>query len=476
MRTSIDSRTLLFAAALVSGAFAPLMYLTMRSRKTFPGYGRWTASMASFSAGLLVLVWRGLTPDAESVVLGYLLLIVGLLLSAEGIRLYCGQVPRVPWAYACFAAIFALQLYYSAGQNTPRARVLFGSLLTIFLRIYAALPMLGAAPEGRKLGYRFTAVVLLFSVPVAIFRLFALTIFTTTPEFSANSVTNIAYYACMVLFIVGLAFCFFLLTNERLVADLHVANGALKAETEERLRIQRQLVKMEKMEAIGRLAGGVAHIVNTQMCVIGLSCGQLESLRAEPLPALSRISRAAERTAHVASRLMQFAHLNPLCNVKFDIALWLEGISGDIRRTLGDSITLKIESVGAELTVFADVQQLSEVMLSIAANARVAMPDGGSWTLLVERIHLTDAGENEGLTLRGGVYIRVSATDTGSGMDEKAAKRLFEPFCGTGGMADAEELGLASALGVLEQSGGTMTAESTATGGSTLRLYLPAAA
>jgi signal transduction histidine kinase len=233
------------------------------------------------------------------------------------------------------------------------------------------------------------------------------------------------------------------------------------------------------LEAIGRLAGGISHVFNNQMCIIQLHCEQLLDLPELPesmRSSLNRISKAGERTSDITARLSQFARSKALKNSNFNMTTWLEAICGDLKRALGDSIELQIESTSAETIVFADAYQLGGVLLNLARNARQAMATGGKWTLLTERIHLTEAGLGRELRLSPGDYIRLSATDTGCGMDEETVKRIFEPFYSTKSLAVAEGLGLASAFGLLQQSGGKMTASSKLGKGTTLRLYLPVAA
>jgi signal transduction histidine kinase len=474
-----DSRTLFFAAALVSGAVAPLMFLTMFARRTFPGWGRWTASIALASGGLFLMGLRGVIPDLVSAALGNLLVIVALLLATQGIRMFSGQPRPALWVYVCCAALYSAQMYYLFFvRDSFPARGAMNALAIGLICIYTALPLLRKAPAGCRFGYRFTAGVLLFSIPQALLRLAS----QVHPKVAFGPMDNVAgnilYYSSILLFIVGLGFSFFLLTNERLVAELRVANESLRAETDERLRIQERLINVERMAAIERLAGGISHIFNNQMCIIQLNCELLldsqeipDSLR----PALNRISSAGERSAEITARLLQFARCKALKSSTFEMTRWLHTLAGDLQRVLGDSIELQIASTDPNANVYADADQLAGVLLALARNARYAMPSGGKWTLLVEAVQLTETGEGREFLLPQGEYIRLSATDMGCGMDEETVKRIFEPFYSTKSLAVAEGLGLASAFGLLQRSGGTMSAESTVGVGSTMRLYLPKA-
>jgi signal transduction histidine kinase len=354
------------------------------------------------------------------------------------------------------------------------------SLLLILIGVHTALPLLKDAPAGRTFVYRYTAVVFLFGlgVPELIFGFVTRHSPAGHLGFSDASAASVWYGLGVLIFLVGLAYAYFLLTNERLLSELRTANELLREETEELLLVQKQLSRAERLEAVGRLAGGISHIFNNQMCIIQLYCEQL--LDSPDIPdsarlAVKRISDAGDRSAEITSRLQQFARANPLKNATFDMTQWLHTLSGDLKRVLGEAIGLEIESTAPDASVYADADQLAGVMLALAGNARHAMPEGGKWTLLVEQVHLTESGKGKELFLPRGDYISLSARDMGCGMDEETVKRIFEPFYSTKSLAVAEGLGLASAFGLLQQSGGTMSAESNLGAGSTISLYLPKA-
>ncbi len=475
MKNLIDSRTLFLASALVSGAFAPLMYLTMRTRKTYPGYGRWTASMALFFLTFLLMGLRGLIPDIASVLAGNILAIIALLLISEGIRMFCGWRTRVPWAYAGFAALLAAQMYYLLVHNSLRQRMLISSVLLLAVRIYMAMPLLRAAPRGRRFGYLFTASVFLFTIPIAIYRLVTQLLSPVVADLTANSLPNVIYYSSVLLFIIGIGFSYFLLTNERLVAELSDAHQRLQDDAEERLRLQERLGRVERLEAVGRLAGGVAHFFNNQMCIVQLHCEQLLLANAVSEPSrqlVERVAAAGSRSSEVTARLLQFARANPLRNSHFDLSHWLTSISADLRIKLGELVELRMESADEDTGVFTDSQQLSGVLMNMAANARLAMPAGGQWTLRAEVIPLESSGLGKELGLTSGRYVCLSAIDTGCGMDEEMLKHIFEPFHSRN-LAEADGLSLAAAFGMMQQCGGTMTATSTVGAGSTFCLYFP---
>ncbi len=479
MPISLDTRTLVFAAAVISAAMVPLMYMNTRVRKEVPGWVLWTFSAALLSGSSFLLALRGVVPDAASVMLGNLLAAVGMLVASAGVRLCCGRRGRARWLEAGSAAMYCLEVYLFQ-RNSPQACLLVHSLILMCIGIYTAVPLLRKAPEGRELGYYFTAGLFLlgFGVPEFIFRFVLRRPPTAAWGDFANSWPNLVYCLSILLFLVGLAYGYFLLTNERLLAALQTSHELLRNETDQLLHTQTQLARAERMEAVGRLAGGISHFFNNQMCIVRLDCEELLDSPETPasmIPSLKRISAAGIRASEITARLMQFARSNELNNRKFDMAQWLQGIAGNLRRALGPSIELTIEGDVANASVFADSDELTGVLMHLAANASDAMPQGGRWTLKLERVWLGESWRN-GLGLPSGNYLCLSATDTGCGMDEDTLKRIFEPFYSTRSLAVAEGLGMASAFGLMEQSGGTMTASSKVGAGSTLCLYLPSAA
>ncbi len=462
MPISIDTRTLVFAAAVISGAMLPLMYLNSRARNEVPGWGLWTVSAGLFSGSSFLLALRNVVPDTASVMLGNLLAVIGMLVASAGVRLCSGRPGRARWLEAVSAAFYCLEIYLFE-RNNQHACALIHSLLLIFIGIYTAVPLLRKPPEGRELGYRYTAALFSFGfgVPEFIFQ-FVLGRYPSVGvgDFT-NSPANVVYCLSILLFLVGLAYGYFLLTNERLLAALRTSHELLRKETDQLLHTQGQLSRAERMEAVGRLAGGISHFFNNQMCIVRLDCEELldsaetpESMRSS----LKRISAAGVRASEITARLMQFARSN-----------------NDLRRALGPSIELTIECLAANSLVFADSDELAGVLMHLAKNASDAMPQGGKWTLKLERIWLAESWRNN-LRLASGNYLCLSATDTGCGMDEDTLKCIFEPFYSTRSLAVAEGLGMASAFGLMEQSGGTMTASSKVGAGSTLCLYLPSLA
>lgn len=247
----LDIRTLLFAGALVAGVFAPMMFATMRVRKIYPGYGKWACAELAFAMIFLVQALRGWISDAFPVVLGNISICCAMIWLTQGMREFCGERERdLPIYAGAIAYLVAILYFYLIADDFRKRSLLAGLYLTIMV-VYAALPLLRSAPPGRRFGYRFTAAVLLVGALIGAFRVFAIartasltTIFTKTP-------INTAYFLTNLIFIVGIIFSFFLLTNERYVADLHVSNAALTHEVKERQQVETALrVEMTQRMAL----------------------------------------------------------------------------------------------------------------------------------------------------------------------------------------------------------------------------------
>jgi len=256
-------------------------------------------------------------------------------------------------------------------------------------------------------------------------------------------------------------------------------NIAVEEVTEQR-RLQEQLLEAQRLEAVGRLAGGVAHETNNQMTVV-LGCanfalrhpGTPEPIRAD----IQQIRHAAERTAQITAQLLAFGrrqHLRP--EVVAPDAV-LERLHPVLARTLGDRSVLGLELGARREQVRADVGQLEQVLLNLTLNARDAMPTGGTLSIetapLVIETALPARGPAE--EVPPGRYVVLNVSDDGHGMDARTLKRAFEPFFTTKGPGRGTGLGLSMVYGVVKQSGGYIRAFSTPGQGTRIEIYLPSA-
>jgi PAS domain S-box-containing protein len=256
------------------------------------------------------------------------------------------------------------------------------------------------------------------------------------------------------------------------------ARVVLARDVTEKRQLEEQLRKAHAMEAVGRLAGGVAHDFNNILTVI---LGNAELLLAgaggtSPGRELaSEIVQAAGRAASLTNQLLAFSRKQLLQPALLDLNAVVAGMGDILRRLLGDGIDLRLDLAPALSAVHADPVQLEQVVLNLVINARDAMPLGGTVTLATQDVEVGSALAAGRPSLQPGRHVRLRVRDTGSGMDEATRRRIFEPFFSTKGVGKGTGLGLSTVLGIVEQSGGTVLVESAPGAGTTFDVYLPAA-
>ena len=244
----------------------------------------------------------------------------------------------------------------------------------------------------------------------------------------------------------------------------------------ERKRLEAELRQAQKMEAIGKLAGGVAHDFNNLLVAI-LGHGELlaESLAETPglLAHVAEIRRAGERAADLVGQLLAFSRKQDLQPRVIEINELLADLMRLLERVIGERVTVVADLATDPLHVKADPGQLEQVVLNLAANARDAMPTGGTLTL---RTRLADlAADDIGAEshLEPGRYVELSISDTGEGIAPALVDQIFEPFFTTKSQGKGTGLGLASVYGVIRQSGGDVTVSSEPNEGTVFRILLP---
>jgi len=243
---------------------------------------------------------------------------------------------------------------------------------------------------------------------------------------------------------------------------------------EERRRIEAQVQVSQKMEAIGRLAGGVAHDFNNMLSVI-LSYAEfaIQRLReGDPLRNdLLEVKKAGERAARLTRQLLAFGSKQLLQPVPLDVNQIAAEVESMLRRILGEDIDF-VQVLAPDLGVVqADPGQIEQVLMNLVINAREAMPEGGSLTIETSNAEFDEeyAVCHAGVT--PGSYIQIAVTDTGCGMDGQLRERIFEPFFTTKGKGTG--LGLSTVYGIVKQSGGNIWVYSEPGHGTTFKIHLP---
>ena len=245
--------------------------------------------------------------------------------------------------------------------------------------------------------------------------------------------------------------------------------------TEEKQQLLEQLRQSQKMEAVGRLAGGVAHDFNNMLMVITNFTDFLIAETPVGAPArddLEQIREAASRATGVTRQLLAFSRKQMLQPRWLDPNRLVGELEKMLRALIGEHIELTCALAPGAATIRADHHQLTQVLLNLAINARDAMPGGGRLRLETADIILDDQQARRLEGLRPGPYLTLTVADTGVGMDEETLRRAFEPFFTTKGQRGTG-LGLATVYGIVKQSGGHVAAESAPGRGSSFRIYLP---
>jgi two-component system, cell cycle sensor histidine kinase and response regulator CckA len=243
----------------------------------------------------------------------------------------------------------------------------------------------------------------------------------------------------------------------------------------ERHRLEEQLRQAQKMEAIGKLAGGVAHDFNNLLSVVlSYSALALESLRpADPLRAeIEQIQLAGSRAGELTRQLLAFSRQQVMCPRVIDLNHVLSTLEKLLDRLTGDDVKLSFfkQPVGQ---LSADQSQIEQVIMNLVVNARDAMPNGGTITIETSNAELTEEYAATHHGVEPGRYVLLAVSDTGVGMDAATQARVFEPFFTTKGQAEGTGLGLATVWGIVTQSGGHIWIYSERGTGTTFRIYLP---
>ena len=245
---------------------------------------------------------------------------------------------------------------------------------------------------------------------------------------------------------------------------------------EELLRTQEQLAQAQRMEAVGRLAGGVAHDFNNLLTVVIASC-QVALNRLSPADPVRRdvevIEQAAAGAAKLTGQLLAVGRKQPLQATVFDANLTVEGVGPMLRRLLGEHVDLVMRLEAAPALVKADPGKVEQVLVNLALNARDAMPHGGRLVIETANVDLSHPAARGGGALSVGPYLLLTVRDTGTGMDAHVLARVFEPFFTTKAPGSGTGLGLSVVYGIVKQSGGEIAVESEPGTGTAFKIWLP---
>jgi PAS domain S-box-containing protein len=268
----------------------------------------------------------------------------------------------------------------------------------------------------------------------------------------------------------------FELTVARIGSDSRAVLTGFVRDITERRALEEQLRQSQKLEAIGRLAGGVAHDFNNiLMSIMGAADLLLMQLPAGDAARdeASEIKQSVDRGAGLTRQLLAFSRRQATRPRLFALGDIVRGMDTMLRRLIGPEIEFEILSGPAPLHIVADSGQVEQVVLNLVVNARDAMPEGGRVTVRVEEVELDEAAALAFVEGKPGRYARLSVADTGTGIDEATRAKLFEPFFTTKEQGKGTGLGLSIVYGIVKQSGGYITVVSEPGRGATFLIFFP---
>jgi len=264
------------------------------------------------------------------------------------------------------------------------------------------------------------------------------------------------------------------------IAIIHDITERKLAEIE-RAKLEAQLRQAQKMEAIGQLAGGVAHDFNNILTIIlgnvelGMHALRRSASQESSLTdALEQIELGARRASALTRQLLAFSRRQVIQPEVINLNDLLAELDKMMRRLITENITLTIDASPLLRSVLADAGQLQQIIVNLVINAADAMPDGGRLTIETENVELDESYAELNPEARPGLFVRLAVTDTGCGIDAAVRERIFEPFYTTKPIDKGTGLGLATVYGIVRQSGGHIVVYSEPGQGATFKIYLPA--
>jgi signal transduction histidine kinase/CheY-like chemotaxis protein len=261
-------------------------------------------------------------------------------------------------------------------------------------------------------------------------------------------------------------------------ADYKKALEDLRSEMRRREELEQQLIQSQKMEAIGRLAGGVAHDFNNLLTVIlGYNEMLREHLKNDPVGSeyIAEVLQASERASALTNQLLAFSRRQVSVPRVADLNELVRNIDKMLRRIIGEDVRLDIRLARSLPKIEVDPGQIDQVIMNLAVNSRDAMPAGGQLAIETAEVLLNEDYAASHVAPSPGSYALLTVSDTGIGMDAGTRARIFEPFFTTKGQGKGTGLGLSIVYGIVKQNGGEILVYSEPGQGTVFKIYLPAA-
>lgn len=259
--------------------------------------------------------------------------------------------------------------------------------------------------------------------------------------------------------------------------EAEAALAAFKVQSDAREDAEGRLRQLQKMESLGQLTGGIAHDFNNMLAVVlgGIELAK-KRLRNDPDRADTLLENAREgamRAATLTSRLLAFSRNQPLAPAPLDVNTLVGGMCEMLNRTLGETVAVECVYSAGLWRCYADPNEVENVILNLAVNARDAMPTGGKLTVETANAHIDDNYARSRPEVVAGQYVMICVTDTGTGMTPEVIERAFDPFFTTKTVGKGTGLGLSQVFGFAKQSGGHVAIYSEVGQGTTVKVYLP---
>lgn len=366
--------------------------------------------------------------------------------------------------FARLPVIVAVLLWHGLSFAVNRTRYYRGAAVLLCLGPVWSNAAVGFADPGDPIWYAF--------MPVAALLASTLLAFPAALSVSALSVASTAAVVAVEQESMGseramLTLTFVIFFSAIVLATARFRSWVEQGRRAELLLLERRLAETQRMEALGRLAAGVAHDFNNFLTVIQ---GNVDLARREPSSKnLDEIESAAERAASLIAQLLSFAREQPRSPVALRLDDVVRNLEPIMARLAGKAVELTL-TLGARWPIDADPVQLEQILLNLIANARDAMAQGGQIELKTcDQTLSADAANGP----RAGDYVVLSVRDTGTGMDAATLARAFEPFFSTKERGKGSGLGLATVRSIVSESGGAVAVESELALGTTFHVFLP---
>jgi signal transduction histidine kinase/CheY-like chemotaxis protein len=478
MEMHLDVTTLRLSESAIGLLLALLSAILWSRGRMFAGFGYWTLAKVFGTAGYLIGAL--LKPSVSSTILMGLVGVASLILNLESCRRFFGSPPQVWLDWGIGVAYLAIGWYLGAELGARQALMAATLFMLGVIYGWAAGVLFTARSSGHKLGKNTTAIA--FTVLCLIFLVSGIEVISIVPGVSGTP--GIVFGLVTELGMVVAAFGFFLMHYERLLyereeqsartASLNRDLTDLKTHLEETVqRKTAELIRSQKLESIGRLAGGMAHDFNNLLAVVHGHANLIQAKMPHLNPLrghVDKIVNVCEEASSLTERLLAFGQqksFEPGIVQLNDVVHKVEGLVRDI---LGDRIEL-VTSLSPDLgCALVDRGQLRQVLMNLVLNARDAMPSAGTFNIATENADLNEALSADA---PAGQYVVLTVSDSGCGMNEEIRSRIFEPFFTTKGGSKGSGLGLSTVYGIVKQSGGHIHVESEPFQGTTFRVFLP---